>query len=293
MAQRFGGKYSPDGTQSPRPATNPAPNAFDHMHPAKAGARSTILFFLPLMFLPGAFTGSPRELIAGLAATGLMLLSAWLTREGLVAEAAYAARTIARRPALPRKMLGAVMTGLALMAAGFGDTSGPVFPALFGLIGAALHFGSFGADPMRDKGAEGIDSFQSDRVARAVDEAEKHLTAMKDAILRARDRQAEAAVDRFAATARGLFRTVEQDPRDLTAARKYLSVFLMGARDATIKFADLYAQTRDEKARADYLALLSDLDTTFADRSRRLLTDNRGDMDIEIEVLRERLQRET
>ncbi len=47
-----------------------------------------------------------------------------------------------------------------------------------------------------------------------------------------------------------LFRTVEGDPRDLTAARKYLSVYLMGARDATVKFADLYAQNRNTKARA-------------------------------------------
>jgi 5-bromo-4-chloroindolyl phosphate hydrolysis protein len=93
--------------------------------------------------------------------------------------------------------------------------------------------------------------------------------------------------------ARNLFRTVEADPRDLTAARRYLSVYLMGARDATVKFADLYARNRDPKAREDYLNLLDDLETTFADRSRRLLSDNRTDLDVEIDVLRERLKRET
>ena len=85
-----------------------------------------------------------------------------------------------------------------------------------------------------------------------------------------RDRTLEARVDRFAATARTLFRTVEGDPRDLTAARKYIwRVYLMGARDATVKFADLYAQTRDAKARADYEALLTDLETTFRRTARR------------------------
>ena len=74
----------------------------------------------------------------------------------------------------------------------------------------------------------------------------------------------------FAATARGLFRTIEGDPGDLTAARKYLSVYLMGARDATVKFADHYAQTRDAAARADYEALLTDLETTFAAEDDRL-----------------------
>lgn len=289
MAQRFGGKYSPDPAPNGRPD---APNPFDNRQPAKAGARSTLLFFVALFFLPGAFTGSPKELVLGLAASALMLLSAWLTREGLMAEAAYNARSVARRPAIPRKAFGAVLTGAAIGLAAWGAQSGVVFPALFAAIGAALHLGAFGADPMRDKGAEGIDPFQTDRVARAVDEAEKHLTAMGDAILRAKDRQLTQRVERFAATARSLFRTVEQDPRDLTAARKYLSVYLMGARDATIKFADLFAQTRDAKARQDYETLLTDLETTFAERTRHLLTDNRTDLDVEIEVLRERLQRE-
>ncbi len=137
---------------------------------------------------------------------------------------------------------------------------------------------------------EGIDAFQTSRVARAVEEGEKHLSAMKDAILRARDRQLETRVDRFANAARGLFRTVEGDPGDLTAARKYLSVYLLGARDATIKFADHYAQTRDPQARADYEALLADLETTFASRTTALLSNSRTDLDVEISVLRDRLK---
>ena len=151
---------------------------------------------------------------------------------------------------------------------------------------------SFGPDPLRDKGAEGLDTFQTDRVARAVDEAEKHLAAMKDAILRAQDRTLEARVDRFAATARSLFRTIEGDPRDLTAARKDIGVFLMGARDATAKFADLYAQTRSAKARADYEQLLTDLETHFEKRKEALLSNDHSDLDIEIDVLRERLRLE-
>ena len=36
------------------------------------------------------------------------------TREGLQAEAAYDARRIARRPAIPRKLFGGILTGLGL-----------------------------------------------------------------------------------------------------------------------------------------------------------------------------------
>ena len=86
-----------------------------------------------------------------------------------------------------------------------------------------------------------------------------------------------------------MFRTVEGDPRDLTAARKYIGVYLMGARDATAKFADHYAATGDEKARVTYGALLDDLETNFASRTQALLDNERTDLTVEIDVLRERL----
>ena len=85
---------------------------------------------------------------------------------------------------------------------------------------------------------------------------------------------------------------MEEDPRDLTSARKYLSVYLQGARDATVTFADLYNRTGDDSAKADYLTLLDDLEQNFAARTQKLLIDNRTDLTIEIDVLRDRLARE-
>ncbi|MEZ5754028.1 MAG: 5-bromo-4-chloroindolyl phosphate hydrolysis family protein [Paracoccaceae bacterium] len=305
MAQRYGGKYSPDGQRrgdaderrqargAPASGGTPPlpPNRFDGKRPSRAGARVNIFFFASLTLLVPAFTGGPDALLPGLGATALLLLAAWLTREGTRAHQEYDDRHIARRPAIPRKIFASVLTGAALALAA--SISQPGFlPLGIGIAGGLLHLMAFGPDPLRDKGAEGIDSFQTDRVARAVDEAEKHLAAMRDAILRAGDRALETRVDRFATTARAMFRTVEADPRDLTAARKYLSVYLQGARDATVKFADLYRQNRDATARADYEALLDDLETNFASRTQALLSDNRTDLDVEIGVLRERLQRD-
>ena len=115
---------------------------------------------------------------------------------------------------------------------------------------------------------------------------------MNDAILRAGDRKIEDRVAQFQNTVRKMFRTVEEDPRDLTAARKYLSIYLLGARDATVKFANLYARTKDEKARDDFESLLTDLEDNFAARTDKLLLDDRSDLDVEIEVLRDRLKRD-
>lgn len=288
MAQRYGGKYSPDGGGS---GYDGAQNPFDGATRTRAGGRVNLLFLAPFPLIWKAFTSEPVVMAQYLAAFGLLILAAWLTREGLKAQEAFDARKVARAPAIPRKLFGTVATGLGLAVVGIAG-HGPVEAAIFGAIGAALHFFAFGLDPMKAKGMEGIDQFQTDRVARAVDEAERHLAAMSDAILRAKDRGLERRVQQFQAKAREMFRTVEDDPRDLTAARKYLGVYLLGAKDATVKFADLYARTRDAGAKGDYEALLTDLEGNFAAKTRAFLEDNRTDLDVEIEVLRERLQRE-
>lgn len=290
MAKRYGGKYSPDGNVDAGDATPKDP--WHGRQPARAAGRINLLFLAPLPLAVRAFVMDPSGLAMTLGALGLLLLAAWLTRDGVRAHQAFDARKVARRPALPRKMLASLLTGAGLFAAAYADQSNLVNPIILGVLGAALHSFAFGLDPMRDKGMEGIDTFQQDRVARAVGEAEKHLNAMKDAILRAGDRQLETRVDRFQTTAREMFRTIEEDPRDLTAARKYLGVYLLGARDATAKFADIYSRSRDTQARHDYEALLDDLEKNFTARTKAFLIDDKTDLDVEIEVLRERLERE-
>ena len=296
MAQRFGGKYSPDPAASKDAAKGVIADHAPMIQPASTSRdewRAGLLSFAAVLFAINGLRNEPRVLILGLAAAALLILASWLTRHGARAQAAYDARRVARRPALPRKIFGAVFTGVAVGLGAMMWQPGLIYPMLIGLAGTALHLGAFGIDPLADKGAEGVDQFQTDRVARAVDEAEAYLTAMKDAILRTKDRGLEARVDRFTTTARALFRTVEGDPGDLTAARKYLSVYLMGARDATVKFADIFAQTRDAGVRSEYEALLTDLETNFAARTQSLLSGPHTDLDVEIQVLRERLQLES
>ncbi|WP_372613971.1 5-bromo-4-chloroindolyl phosphate hydrolysis family protein [Aquicoccus sp.] len=284
MARRFGGRFSPGG----------APTKGDYRDAARtrAGGRVNLLFLAPLPLIWNAFGNGPMVMALSLVALGTLLLGAWLTREGLLAQEAYEARRVARRPAIPRKLFGAALTGAGLALASFALAGGLAEPVIYGIVGTALHVAAFGPDPMKDKGMEGVDTFQTDRVARLVDQAEAHLAAMSEAIRRTGDREVAARVESFQSEVRDLLRTVENDPRDLTAARKFMSVYLQGARDASRKFADLYTRGHDMQARADYLALLTDLEQSFSAKTRRLMLDDRSDLTVEIEVLRDRLGRE-
>lgn len=286
MAQRFGGKFSPGGGGTSAPLTDDTP-----LEAERAGARSNILFIPPVVMAFTSFGGGPVAMAMSLAGAALLLLAAWLTRDGVIAHQVYDARKVARRPALPRKMLGSVLIGAGLAVATFA-TSGVIGAVLTGLIGSGLHAFAFGPDPLRNKGMDGVDTFQQDRVAKVVDEGEATLATMVENISGLRDRHLNDRVENFAKAARKMFRTVEEDPRDLTGARKFIGVYLTGAKDAAVKFADLYRREKNPQARADFEALLDDLQTNFAAKTEKLLADNRSDMDVEIKVLRDRLQRE-
>ena len=291
MAERFGGKYSPNGSGAKAGAPGPA-RAPDQRRRTRAGGRINFLFLAPLPLLVLAFAQEPAGLAVNLAAFFVLSFSTWMTREGLIAQEAYEARTVARRPVLPRKIIGSVLMGAGLFVAGFGTEQNLFNGVIFGVLGAVLHTMAFGRDPLQNKGLDGVDGFQTERVARAVDEAERHLAAMAEAISRVGDRSLERRVAAFQDTARVMFRTVEQDPRDLVAARRYLGVYLLGARDATTKFADLFARSGNAQAKSDYELLLDDLEKSFAARTETLLLDDKSGLDVEIEVLRERLARE-
>lgn len=289
MAKRYGGRFSPGGQA--RPGHELPPRAAPHLvrHPLESRTRWVTIMAAP--FLISAFWQDPFGLVMHLLAFGSIATGMFLTREGLQAEAAYDARRIARRPAIPRKLFGGILTGLGL-ALGSYVPGAELGAGLIGVAGAVLHWLSFGTDPMRDKGMEGIDSVQQDRAHRIIAEGEAHLAAIQDAILRTGDRHLEARVAMFAATARALFDRIEQDPGDISATRRYLGVYLQGARDATVKFSDLYTQAHDGRARQDYETLLNDLEAQFAAQTRKLIEGGRTDLDIEIGVLRDRLARE-
>ena len=288
MAKRFGGAFSP------RPEGNELHHetAMNDRLVALSGGRGRLLYLPPAILLFTSLGQSPGALLTGFAGAAALGLAAFLLQEGLKAEAAYHLRKVARRPALPRKMMASVLTGTGIAAAALSGGTGLIGAVLYGIAAGALHVAAFGIDPLSDKRLSGVDDFQQDRVARVVEAAQVQLGAIRAQIEALGDRGLTDRVARFRATAEGMIRRVEEDPRDLTAARRYLGVYLQGARDATDRFAELYARRRDAQARADYEALLDDLERNFTARTETMLLDDRSAMDLEINVLRDRLRRE-
>jgi hypothetical protein len=258
--------------------------------------RAVLLHLAPTPLLFGAAAamafGDARLTIGRGLAWAALVFGAHLTRTGMQAAQAYEARASSRPPALPRKLLGALVTGLGVAGATALDAGFGAGPALFGALAAGLHVLSFGPDPMRSKGVNGLDGAALDAAITRIETARALIGDMTRAAAGFGDRALEGRVAKLAAAAEEVLARIERDPRELRRARRFLSVYLVGARDATVKAAQAWAETRDWAVIGGYARLLDDLERHFAGQREALTIEDRTALDVEIEVLRDRLKME-
>jgi small-conductance mechanosensitive channel len=106
--------------------------------------------------------GDPMGMLTEFGALVILLLAAWLLRDSLIAEAAYQDRKVARPPAIPRKLFANGLTGIGVFIAGaFATGDGIAAAIVFAIIAMGAHAFSFGFDPVRKKGMEGMSDFET------------------------------------------------------------------------------------------------------------------------------------
>lgn len=287
-AQRFGGDFSPGakGDAAPPPPA-PAPKAGNFW--------SRAMFFAPMPLIFSIYgeilRGDPFGIAVELAAGAVLILGAESLREGLKAEAAWHARASAARPAIPRKIIASVLTalGVGVLAAGPWGL-GPFAGGVYGLLTGLVHAAAFGIDPLRAKGLAAAKGGDAKRAGEALADAEAMIADTLAAASRLGDPALAGRVRALCAAARPVLVQIEQDPRDLHRARRFLSITLTGTRDATVKYARL--GVADPELRGAFVSLLTQLETSFAKQSASLIADDRAELEIEIEVLSDRLRQD-
>lgn len=306
-SKRFGGPHSPGGRSSsrgetqggwtPPPPTPPKKTWFSGRKTRSFSWRVLGLYLAPTPLLVsglGALMTAdlPRIAWAG-GGWAALIFAARLTGDGIKAAAAFEERVIARPPAFPRKLFAAALTGLSIAGVAFlGIRLGIIESVFYGLFAAGAHVLTFGPDPMRAKGMAGVNAAELDQVASKLEAAEEVVKETVAAAKGLRERKLTDRIDRLAFAARDILREIESDPRDLGRSRRFLSVHLVGLRDATMKFAAVAAKGASEGNRQEYELLLSDLEQSFSNHRRKLMAGDQTELEVEIEVLRDRLKQE-
>ncbi len=249
----------------------------------------------PLLFaaIRSLMTGNAIGMGTNIGLFALFAFSVFLIREGGEAEAAYVDRTYASPPRLPRKLLGSLVLGGATVLTGlFGWDIGMIQSLGLGVLAAGASLMTFGIDPMRAKGEVSLSGVTPQMVEEAISEAETRIEGIERAAADIVDRPLRDRLSKITARGRDILARIEEDPSDLRRARKFLKVYLEGALEATRKYARSQHDLADSEMYLKFRSLLDDMQATFDQQHQKLLTNDRIDLDVEIDVLAERLNRE-
>ena len=259
--------------------------------------RGFLMFLLPLPVLAAAIIALARgqlgPLIGDAAGYALFLSGALLLRRGLLTEGDYERRRVAKAP-WPLKTLGsgliAVATGVtAWLGAGHHPATGGAF-GLAALLGCYL---TYGFDPRAAKrltDRDGVDV--TEQVVQALAEAERAIAAIDQAGRDIRNAELNARLRRITQLAREILKLIEEDPRDLRRARKFLNVYLDGAQKVTEGYAKTHTRVAAPELDDNFRRVLVTIEEVFQEQQQKLLETDITDLDVQIEVLTTQLKRE-
>jgi 5-bromo-4-chloroindolyl phosphate hydrolysis protein len=226
---------------------------------------------------------------------GLLYAAGKLVERGSREEALNAGRPLARTPT-PWKLIGAAAAALAAMAVSLAAGDGVAMTALYGaLVGGACIL-TYGLDPRADRAAleelarkAGV---KGSEIVDALEEAYRKVRGIEDAAQGLHSREIKARLDRICRQARVILGQLEQDPRNLSRARRFLVTYLDGTRDVVAKYAAQQRDLADTALAENFRRVLTTIEQVFAEQEEVLKQDDRLDLEVQIEVLETQLKRE-
>jgi hypothetical protein len=253
------------------------------------------LLLLPLIWK--LLAGAPADVVA--LALGLVLFyaGAYTVEHGLAREADYHARAIAKAPRPPRKLLGAILVGLAAFVASFGATGADLaLSLLFGATAGVACVLAYGTDPRADKGLAPElarrAGLKTEQVIEAITEAEGKIREIEQSAARLHGRELTERLQRITAQARAVLQQIEKDPSDLRRARRFLVTYLDGTRDVVRKYSAQQQDLAETPLAENFRHVLDTIERVFKEQEEVLKRNESLDLEVQIEVLKTQLERE-
>lgn len=261
-------------------------------------ARGFLLYLLPMPMLFLAlwrmFGGNSSSALGFAVCFALCMLAATMVRNGLAIEQEAKRRKIVRRSStVPYKMIGAGIVGIAIFIGALLGAKITLFSSL--LLGVAAGVGAvltYGTDPSRnapDMPAVGV---TSEEVIEILDEADQKILAIEAARDRIHNVEMKDRLKNIVKGVREITDIVEDDPRDLRRARKFLRTYLDGAQRVTEGYADTHKYGDNGELEDNFRNVLRTIETVIEEQKGKLLENNLTELDVQIEVLQMQLEKE-
>ena len=223
-----------------------------------------------------------------------MLAGAWTIRKGLFYQAEAASRKWNRSTRVPWKVTGSILVAVSTAVASLFVVGQPLIIAVGTGIGAlAGCLLCYGLDPQySNPDAVSTLGVTTDEVITALEEAEAKITNIEDAAKNIRELELKDRLGRITAKARDILDVVEEDPRDLRRARKFLKVYLEGTEKVTQGYVKMHPNAQDAKLEDNFRNVLKTIEDVFIEQHEKLMENDVLDLDVQIEVLQAQLKHE-
>lgn len=270
----------------------------DSSNDKKLFIKGILLYVLPIPILWTLFFALLNGDFSGIVANGigfsLFLLAATLARRGFMIENKYKKSTLAKAPKIKYKSIASVvLAGATLFTSLFATANGLFLSILLGLVAFIGFYLYYGLDPRVDKVGELNIGVNAEEVIKITNQARDRVKNIKRLEHRISDTEVSGYLNSIVKETEGIIDSVEEDPNDLSRARKFFNVYLHRTEKITEEFEDnLKNGNIDEKMRKNYLHLLETVEETIHKQKERLNEDDITRLDVQIESLTKQIKNE-
>jgi 5-bromo-4-chloroindolyl phosphate hydrolysis protein len=273
---------------------NPNPT----LHKAKYKLKGLMLFIVPFPILLAAIIDLFRNdffgTIINAAAFAGFMIAASVAKIGFRNEGKYYQRSIALAPKTPYKTIAAFLLALTTSLTAWWSVHYSLWISL--LIGIMTFIGFafyYGLDPRKDKAGNITLGVSAEELINALEEAEVRISAIETARRKITDIDVESQIQRIVNKAREIMVMIEEEPKYLNRSRKFLKVYLNGAKKVTEGYAANTQNIAEEsELENDFRDVLDSIETTFIRQKAELTKNDHFDLDVQIEVLNTQLKYE-
>lgn len=260
--------------------------------------KGILLYILPLPLLLTLFfallNGDFQGILVNGAAYALFLLGASVARRGFLLEKEYKESILAKAPKIKYKSIASLIITAAVFFTSFFATANELFLsillALVSFIGFYLYYG---LDPRVDKVGELNIGVSAEEVIEITGVAKERIANIKKLGRTIADPDVSLQLESIIKETEQVIRSVEENPNDLSRARKFFNVYLHRTEKITEEYANnLKLKNIDAKMKTNYLHLLEIVESTIHEQKARLNEDDITRLDVQIEALTKQLKNE-
>lgn len=258
--------------------------------------KGALLYILPFPIFIALFfallNGDFMGIITNGVAFATFMLTASIARRGFLIEREYNKSVLAKAPKMKYKTIAAVMLTVGLFFTSyFATTNGLFLSILLALVAFIGYYLYYGLDPSADKVGELNLGVSAEEVIAITGAAKKRIEHIKSIQYKINDPEVSQRLEKIIKETTEVIENVEQNPNDLSRARKFFNVYLHRTEKITEAYnMNLQNDNIDEKMKTNYLHLLETVEGTIVDQKARLNEDDITSLDVQIEALTKQLK---